>query len=208
MDNIFNNSECDGLNEISVNVDKTVTDDKVDIKNVFPSSTFKIANHRTNPIQSSSRSCYSESSDYDLPSYQINQSVTKCRTASTTDQESNEIVLPFSPVFSPVAISLQKFRPPTIHSLGSVAKKSNRDTAFNNFTKIKKPEVDALNKSQTQSSVFDKLLMTDKDISWASSMASPPPAEVPIGDFNTIEKATFFPEEKFQKVIYACLRYI
>lgn len=45
-----------------------------------------------------------------------------------------------------------------------------------------------------QKSSFKALGMADKDISWASSMESIVGECSPRNDFNTIEKATFFPD--------------
>ena len=195
--NVGYNSNRDENNEISSESQKLLSSDKIKTQNENKSPTFKVFNCKPpHQFPFSSRSLRSNSPDFEIPSYQINQSVSSKKTNNKSDNDSSDIFLPFTPVFSPISVFNKQFQPPSIHSLGTIAKKCNVNL-FNSNSCSSSDEINI--EEKRKQGPFKSLQMADKDISWASYMASPPP-KPPFSQFNTIEKATFFPEEKFQKV--------
>lgn len=205
MDDRSVNFNSKDFSETVLRSEENLINEKLCSKSGYQSPVLKLVNKEyvcvNSPISQSS-----ELSDGDFPSYQINQSV-KSKASNKNESEINDLILPFSPMFSPVLVSQRKFRPPSSSSRTFGKKytleKSSRNMCiafnFNSenaiFSKSK----------QTVLNGFEALRMNDKDVSWASSMATPAP-EIPSNDFNTIEKATFFPDENFQKVSFCSLQ--
>ncbi|KAK6629416.1 hypothetical protein RUM43_003233 [Polyplax serrata] len=192
MENVNNKTQWDEFNETVVNIDSNGAQEKKDFKRVLQSSPLRTVNKKLNEDGTPGSS---DSSYYDIPCYQINQSVRK-GTTSKSEIGANELVL--SPLQSPIAVvTNHHFQPPSIHSLGTITKRCKE--LKKSTGKCKKQPIDAFQESSKTCNIYENLCMNDQDISWVSSMASPP-AEIPGSHFNTIERATFLPEDKFQNI--------
>lgn len=115
-------------------------------------------------------------SSYDsLPSYQVPLDV---KTDSSTPEKSQFIsyISQITPVSSS-PLNLQ-------HEM-------SQDITFSNgFKSLCMKEKDP----------FSALGFMDKDVSWVSSMASPVPKSMTWSNLNTVERATFLPDESYKTV--------
>lgn len=193
MDNMCSDSQS-LKNEESKECKNIQKDDNSERKSVFK-FTSPVFRNFTQPINRCKR--YDSTSEDDFVSNKINQTQTAKSSRKSFNEGKSEYdnICPLNLNSSPLFSSVERGRSTEIQTIGSLLK----GDYFELHLKNNWPPHPVSSEKKLRNP-FEALGMDEKDISWASSMASPPPDIIPSEELNTKEKETLLPEEGFRNV--------